>query len=188
MRVAIIALAAITLAGNTAAAADDDDSPSPFDTYSSAVFLHTALHGPYGFLGFEAEQAVLPLWTLSGGVGFGEASSLQGAAMTHLRFGGNRARVEIGAGLSYGDEVWKELCGDEPCTKAIGSAVRANAEVGGAHRWPNGFTMKYFVGYSRVAEGSLSCQSVNNPGGCATKLQNDGLATMYTGFAVGASF
>jgi hypothetical protein len=187
MRIAIVALTVVTLTARAAAAADDDDAPSPFDARSTAVFLHTALHGPYGVAGFEAEQAVLPLWTLSAGVGLGDAS-LQGGAMTHLRFGAGRSRLEVGAGLSYGKEVWQDLCGgDDICAQKAGTVVRANVEVGGAHRWPGGFTMKYFVGYGRVVEGSLTCEGVN-ANDCDTKLKNEGLATAYTGFAIGASF
>lgn len=186
MRVAIIALAAITLTAGTAAA-DDDDAPSPFDTRSTAVFLHTGLYGPYGVVGFEGEQAVLPVWTLSAGVGLGD-TSLMGGAMTHLRFGAGRSRLEIGAGVTYGTEVWTDFCGsDELCARKSGTVLRANVEAGGAHRWPGGFTMKYFVGYGRVAAGSLSCD-VANPDDCAGKLKNEGLATRYTGFAIGGSF
>ena len=186
MRVAIVALTLVTLAAGTAAAADDDDSPSPFEARPTAVFLHAGLSGPYGFAAFEAEQALLPLWTLSAGFGLGEAS-LQGGAMTHLRFGGGWSRLEIGAGLSYGKHVWTDLCGDELCAQKSGTVLRANLEVGGSHRWPRGFSMKYFVGYGQVVAGTLTCEVVNVDN-CNTNLQNEGRGTVYTGFAMGASF
>ena len=186
MRVAIVALTLVTLAASTAAAADDDDSPSPFEARPTAVFLHAGLSGPYGFAAFEAEQALSPLWTVSAGFGLGEAS-LQGGAMTHLRFGGGWSRLEIGAGLSYGKHVWKDLCGDELCAQKSGTVLRANLEVGGSHRWPRGFSMKYFVGYGQVVAGTLTCEAVNIDD-CVANLQNEGRGTVYTGFAMGASF
>jgi len=185
VRAAIVALTLVTLVGRAAAAADDD-SPSPFDARPTAVFLQAGLSGPYGFAAFEAEQALLALWTVSAGIGFGEAS-LQGGAMTHLRFGGAWSRVEIGTGLSYGKRVWQELCGDELCAQKSGTVLRANLEVGATHRWPRGFSMKYFVGYGQVVAGSFACEAINVDN-CNANLQNEGRTTVYTGFAIGASF
>jgi hypothetical protein len=65
------------------------------------------------------------VWTLSAGVGLG-AASLQGAAMTRLRLGGDWSRAEIGAGVSYGKHVWQDLCGDEVCAQKGGTVARAN--------------------------------------------------------------
>jgi hypothetical protein len=186
VRAAVVALSLTALAASNAAAADEDDSPSPFEARPTAAFIETVLSGPYGFAAFEAEQALLPSWTVSAGIGLGDAS-LQGGAMTHLRFGGAWSRMEIGAGLSYGKRVWQDLCGDELCAQKSGTVLRANLEMGVTHRWPSGFSMKYFVGYGHVAAGSLTCESVNVDN-CTANLQNEGLGMVYTGFGIGASF
>jgi len=185
-RASAIGCALITLAAASAAATEDDEEISPFEARSTAVFLHVGIGAPFGFLGFEAEQAILPFWTVSGGVGLGDASGQLGA-MTHLRFGGSWSRVELGAGLSYGKHVWQDLCGDEICAQKRGTVTRANLELGGTHRWPHGFSMRYFVGYGQVVSGDLVCESYSIDN-CVANHQNDGRAMIYTGFAVGGSF
>ena len=47
--------------------------------------------------------------------------------------------------------------------------------------------MKYFVGYGQVVAGSLTCEAINVDN-CNANLQNEGRGTVYTGFAIGASF
>jgi hypothetical protein len=176
----------LTLAGATAAAAEDDEEVSPFEARSTAVFLHVGVSAPLGFGGFEAEQAIVPAWTVSAGVGLGAAGGQVGA-MTHLRLGGSWSRFEVGAGLSHGKHVWTEFCGDETCAQKSGTVTRANLELGGTHRWPHGFSMRYFVGYGHVVAGDLVCEgdTVDN---CRANHQNDGQSMTYTGFAVGGSF
>jgi len=151
MRAAVFALALLAHA-SIAAAVEDDERPSPFEERPTAMFLHAGIGAPLGFGGVEVEHAVLPVWTLSSGVGLG-AASLQAAAMTRLRLGGDWSRAEIGA----------------------------------THRWPSGFSMRYFVGYGRVVAGDFSCEEPAVDA-CLANHPNDGRELLYTGFGVGGSF
>jgi len=186
MRVALIALVLVTLLSARAVAADDGEDASPFEAKPTALFLQSGLYSPLGFAGFELEQTVLPVWTVSAGVGLGDVG-MQFAGITHLTLGGLRSRLELGAGVSHGDHRWRDLCGDEICAQKTGTVTWANLEIGGAHRWRNGFSLKYFAGYGRIVAGALVCDSYTVDS-CVANYKDAGRERIYTGFAFGWAF
>ena len=187
MRLAIIVFTFVALASATAAAATDgDDEVSPFVAKSTAIYIVTGPLTPVGFFGFEAEQNLTSFWSLSAGAGYGGMAP-QIAAMTHLLLGNAWSKLAIGAGLSHGSYQWDAIEGDELVERKMGVVTWANFEIGGEHRWRNGFSMRYFGGYRRVVQGQLVCDAGSTTG-CFAQYQNDGYDGIYTGFALGFAF
>jgi len=189
MRVTILALMLVTLAAGRATAAENDESVSPFESRSTAVFGVVGLGTPVGLVGAEVEQMVLPNWSLSAGAGWGAANAPQLSAMMHFLAGGVRSKVTIGAGISHGKYKWEELfcfdCEDGPVTKS-GTVTWGNVEIGGEHRFWSGFALRYFGGYGHIIAGDLVCD--NAPSGCGPYYQSDGYNVIYTGIGVGGAF
>jgi len=185
MRVVIIASVLVALASTAAAASDGDDDVSPFVAKSTTIYFVSGLSTPVGFFGFEAEQNLTSFWSLSAGAGFGDTAP-QIAAMTHLLLGNAWSKLTVGAGVSRGKYVWHAFEGDEIVEQKSGIVTWANFEIGGEHRWRNGFTMRYFGGYRRVVHGELVCDA--GYAGCAARYEDSGYEGYYTGFALGASF
>jgi hypothetical protein len=183
MRRSILALTLLALASARAAAAD---MVSEFENRPTALYAQMGLGTPIGFLGLEVERTVAPELAISAGAGFGETGP-QFAAMMRPHYGGDRSKVVFGAGLSGGDYSWRELCYDELCAEKRGIVAWANFEIGGEHRFRNGFAMKYFWGYGRIVGGDLVCvgETADN---CVRFYQDDGRQLLYTGFALGYAF
>ena len=182
MRVAAIASILVGLTAARAAAAD----ASPFADKPTAIRVVGGPLTPVGFLGLEAERTLLPIWSVSVGAGFGYDSP-QIAAMSHLLLGGDRSKVTIGAGVSGGHHTFEAICVDTICARKTGTVAWVDLEIGGAHRWPGGLSMRYFAGYGRVVAGHLVCDTETHDE-CVTNHANEGRDRVYTGFAFGFAF
>jgi hypothetical protein len=189
MRAAVLALMLVALTAGQASAAGDDQSVSPFQSRSTAIFAVVGLGTPVGLVGAEVEQMLLPFWSFSAGAGWGAANAPQISMMTRWLGGGLRSKVTIGAGISHGKYTWSELfcfdCEDGPVTKT-GTVTWGNVEIGGEHRFWSGFALRYFGGYGHIIAGDLVCD--NAPAGCGPYYQNDGYNVVYTGIGVGGAF
>jgi hypothetical protein len=189
MRAAILALMLVGLTSGRAAAADDDESVSPFESRSTAVFGIVGLGTPVGLIGVEIEQMVESHLSLSAGAGWGVANAPQLAAMIHFLAGGVRSKVTFGVGASHGQYKWEEFpcfdCENGPVTKS-GNVTWGNIEIGGEHRFWSGFALRYFGGFGHIVSGDLVCD--NAPSGCGPYYQNDGYNIIYTGIGVGGAF
>jgi hypothetical protein len=182
------ALILVLLTWGRAFAAEDDESVSPFESRSTAVFGVIGLGTPVGLIGAEVEQIVVPNWSLSAGAGWGAANAPQLSVMTHLLAGGVRSKVTVGVGISHGKYKWEEFCfdcDDGPVTKS-GTVTWGNIEIGGEHRFWSGFALRYFGGYGHIIAGDLVCD--NAPSGCGPYYQSAGYNVIYTGIGVGGAF
>src|SRR5215471_16562047 len=184
MRVAVAVFLLIALASATAAAADGEDDVSPFVAKSTAIYLVSGLT-TVGVLGFEAEQNLGSHWSFSAGAGYRYGGPQYGA-MTHLLLGNARSKFTIGAGLSRGKHERQMFNGDELAEGKSGVVTWANFEVGGEHRWRNGFSIRYFGGYRHVVQGTLVCDAGN--AGCPASNDSAGYDGVYTGFGLGFAF
>lgn len=179
---------ALTLAALLApAAAKAADGVTEFEARPTAIYAQLGVGTPLGFIGVEAEQTVMPTWAVSAGAGLGLAGP-QAAVMTRKLLGGDRSKFVIGAGLSGGQYRWEDLCIDsDGCTQKTGLVAWGNLEIGGAHRFGNGFALRYFGGYGRLIAGDLACEQATSAH-CMTYHQNDGYNLVYTGVAIGYAF
>lgn len=182
MRLPLLAFVVIALASGRAAA----DDATPFESKPTAIYAVLGVGTPVGFIGAELEQTLAPYLSASGGLGWG-LSGPQAAAMLHFLAGGQRSKLTLGAGVSGGKYSWTEFCIDcgELGTKA-GTVGWGNVEIGGEHRFWNGFALRYFGGYGRIIAGDLVCDP--STGNCGTYHQDDGREIVYTGLALGGAF
>ena len=187
MRAALLALTFVTVVSARARAADD--AATPFEAKPTALFAVLGVGTPVGFMGAEVEQMVLPNVSLSAGLGWGVANALQSATMVRWLGGGQRSKVTIGAGVSWGKYTWQEyFCID--CDYVVhksGTVVWGNVEIGGEHRFWNGFALRYFGGYGRIVAGDFTCDTLDDPV-CTRYYQNDGTSIVYTGIGIGRAF
>jgi hypothetical protein len=184
VRLAIVTFALMAL-GSAVARADEDTVVSPFVSKPTALYFVSGPRTPVGFFGFEAEQNLTSFWTVAVGGGFDAGPQV--AAMTRLLLGGATSKLALGVGVSHGKFTWVHDEGDEIAAQKSGTISWANFEIGGAHRWRNGFSLKYFVGYTRAVAGELVCEGYSAPN-CLASYQNDGYSGLYTGAAVGGAF
>jgi hypothetical protein len=188
MRAAVVAFTLVAVASGRAAAADNGDGASPFESRPTAIYAVLGLGTPVGLVGAEVGEMILPNWSLSAGLGWGAANAPQGAAMIRWLGGGQRSKVTIGAGISGGKYKWTEFCFDcdnGPVTKS-GTVAWGNVEIGGEHRFWSGFALRYFGGYGHIIAGDLVCDPPATS--CGPYYQDDGYYVVYTGIAVGYSF
>lgn len=186
MRTTFLVLTLVALASPPAAAADD---ASPFEAKSTAVYAILGVGTPVGFMGAEIEQTVLPNWSLSAGLGWGHAMAPQASAMMRWMGGGQRSKVTIGAGVSGGKYTWTEyFCIDcDQVEHKSGTVAWGNVEVGGEHRFWNGFAIRYFGGYGRIVAGNYGCDPPDDVT-CQTYYKDDGINIVYTGIGLGGAF
>jgi len=186
-RWSIIALTLVTLTSARASAAD---GVSEFQNRPTAVYAQLGLGTPLGFAGVEAEHMVTPDYAVSVGAGYGTGGP-QAAAMLRMLAGGDRSKFVIGAGVSGGRTIWTDWAGfpdDEGAVRKIGTVAWGNLEIGGEHRFRNGFGLRYFGGYGRIIAGDLICEAGNRYDVCVANHKDDGYNLIYTGIAVGYAF
>ena len=186
-RWSIIALTLVTLTSARASAAD---GVSEFQNRPTAVYAQLGLGTPLGFAGVEAEHMVTPDYAVSVGAGYGTGGP-QAAAMLRLLAGGDRSKFSLGAGVSGGKYTWRDYLGfpdDEGPPRKAGTVAWANVEIGGEHRFRNGFALRYFGGYGRLIAGDLVCEAGARYDDCVMFYKDDGYNLIYTGIAVGYAF
>jgi hypothetical protein len=187
MRAAVFALTLVVAASGRATAADNDGSARPFESRPTALYAVLGLGTPVGLVGAELEETILPSLSLSAGVGWGAANAPQGSAMLRGLIGGQRSKFTIGAGISGGQYKWTDLsCFYDTCPTKSGTVAWGNVEIGGEHRFPGGFALRYFGGYGHIIAGDLVCDPPATS--CGPYYQNDGYNLIYTGIGVGYSF
>lgn len=187
MRAARLALILVALASPRAFAADDHEAATPFESRPTAIYAVLGIWTPVGFLGAEVEETILSHLTVSAGGGW-STSGPQGSVMMHVLAGGERSKLTLGAGVSGGKYTWVEWCIDcDDGARKNGTVAWGNVEIGGEHRFWNGFALRYFGGYGHIIAGDLVCDTTNNSH-CVQYHQNDGYYVIYTGVGLGYAF
>jgi hypothetical protein len=165
-----------------------------------AVAAVLGIGTPVGAAGLEGSYWFGPKLELSAGLGLGlSASAAQWAVMPRYRIGSARQALTLGLGVSGGDYAYTlaSLCGSQEefveChTSDTRYTVWVNAELGGEHVGPSGFTLRYFVGVGRiVAQGADHCTYLNQPSDNCGGIPGNTLpyATIpYFGVALGHTF
>ena len=150
---------------------------------------------PVGVAGVEVVHHLGSLFEISSGVGIGYSAAasephpglghvLQWAVMPRLRLGSETGSLTLGAGISGGNYGATSFCTEDPCNTSTsnyptGYVLWSNFEIGGEQWWPNGFALRYFVGY-----GHGWC--VN--GTCRSAIGESTVNTPYFGFGLGYAF
>jgi hypothetical protein len=187
MRRWIFALTPVILASTTPSAAD---VVGEFQSRPTAIYGQVGLGTPLGFAGVEVEHLVTPEYAVSVGTGYGTGGP-QLAAMVRLLAGGDRSKFTLGAGVSGGGYTWEDYGSfpdDEGLPRKSGTVAWGNLEIGGEHRFRNGFAVKYFGGYGHVILGNLVCESGARYDVCVMFHHDDGYNLLYTGGAIGYAF
>lgn len=168
------AVIALTVAiGFAPAARADSETGDPKRALSGVIGFGT----PVGGLGVEGSYRIRPDLELSVGLGLGLAAAIskampiQLAVMPRYRIGNPRNALTLGLGMSggkYGDVLVLGCESQEDFVQCNTHDARytlwANAEIGGEHVGPSGFTVRYFVGYGRIlAQGAHDCTYLNQP-------------------------
>jgi len=180
-------IVALTLVAVTSARASAADVVSEFQNRSTAVYAQVGPNTPLGYAGVEAEQMITKTYAVSLGAGQGMGGPQVGA-MARLLLGDDRSKFVVGAGASGGRALWREFClDDSECAQKSGTVAWGNFELGGEHRFRNGFAFRYFGGIGHVIAGSLTCDAANSFH-YETSHAHDGYTTLYTGGALGYAF